>query len=482
MAGIGFELRKVASLGHARGFFQASLSGIMIVAGPWLISILTILLFQQPFMGIPADFRELFISSTVYIYASSLVLSGGFHYIFTRILSDFLYRNEKAEAFYYTLRYIIQTTPVLLLIALGMSEFLLAEIRGIHRAGFIVLFVFINHIWILMLTASAMKRFNQLLAGYAAGMASSLLFMKLSSLYFGADALMMAYALGQAVLFFVVLVFLKGDMGCRRVKANGDFFRYIKRYYLLFLTGFVYYGALWGDKFYYWFTRGTLISGTAMRLYPEYDIIVYLTNLTMIPGMVLFVIYSETEFYMDVKRFLDSLSRKPYHEIRANRRILVKTNRRVLKEQISLQVISALVFITWAVNNPHLSQMLRIVIPTALSITVLGAFVCMMNFLFYVEQYGYVLVSSTVFLAVNLLLTALGDVFSFITPGIPTLTACSAATVCTGVFLYKSLNNLDRLIFSAITRGRIREIKETQRKILSRKSKNQSFFPKTEIQ
>ncbi|MDC7240138.1 MAG: exopolysaccharide Pel transporter PelG [Spirochaetales bacterium] len=473
MAGIGFELRKVAALGNARGFFQASISGIMIVAGPWLISILTILMFQQPVMGIPSDFRELFVASTVYIYASSLILSGGFHYIFTRILSDFLYRNEKAEAFYYTLRYMILTTPVLFLLSLGMSELLLQNVHGLHRKGFILLFVFINHIWILMLTASAMKRFNQLLLGFTVGMVSSLVYMKLSVQYFGTDALMMAYALGQVTLFLIILIFLWGDMGCRRIKIKGDFFKYIKKYFLLFLTGFVYYGALWGDKIYYWYTRGSVIGNTAMRLYPEYDIIVYLTNLTMIPGMVLFVIYSETEFYMALRKFLDSLSRKPYHEIRANRRILVKTNRKVIKEQIAIQLVTAIIFLVWSINHPHMNMMLRIVIPTTLSITALGAFVCMMNFLFYVEQYLSVFISCCIFLFANLCIAALGERCSLITPGVSTYLAAALAAVATGVFLYHSLNNLDRIIYTAITKGKIRQIKETHRRILSRKQKNQ---------
>jgi uncharacterized membrane protein len=42
VAGIGFELRKVINKGKLTESFGATLTGIMVVAGPWLMSILTI--------------------------------------------------------------------------------------------------------------------------------------------------------------------------------------------------------------------------------------------------------------------------------------------------------------------------------------------------------------------------------------------------------------------------------------------------------
>ncbi|MBF9016444.1 MULTISPECIES: exopolysaccharide Pel transporter PelG [unclassified Oceanispirochaeta] len=468
MAGIGFELRKVASLGNARGIFQASLSGIMIVAGPWLISILTILIFQQPVMGIPEDFRNLFTASTVYIYSSTLVINGGFHYIFTRILSDYLYRNENPKAFAYTLSYMLKSSLILIPLAFFMVAVFFQEISILHKTGFIILFVTINHIWILMLTASAMKRFNQLLFGYIVGMSSSLLLMQLAMHFLGSEALLLAYAIGQVILFLIVLFYLWGDMGWERVTNKGDFLKYARRYYYLFITGFVYYGALWVDKFIYWYKRGESIEFTSMRLYPEYDIIVYLTNLMMIPGMVFFVIYSETEFFVTLKKFLDSMSNKPYHEMHANQHILVRANKKIVTEQLGIQAIFTLLFLTWSVNDPSMSQQLRIIIPTALGIMVLGLFVCLINFLFYIEQYKFVLISCLIFFFTNVALAWFGESGDLITPGISSLVGCILGTISAALFLSYSLHNLDRIIYTAITKGRLREIKEAHQKLLAK--------------
>jgi uncharacterized membrane protein len=47
MAGIGFELRKVITKGGLGSFIKAAFSGVMIVAGPWLLSIVGITLIRQ---------------------------------------------------------------------------------------------------------------------------------------------------------------------------------------------------------------------------------------------------------------------------------------------------------------------------------------------------------------------------------------------------------------------------------------------------
>jgi len=460
MAGIGFELRKVASLGSARGFFQASLSGIMIVAGPWLISILTILIFQQPVMGVPADFRRLFTASTVYTYSISLILNGGFHYIFTRVLSDYLYRNEKGKAFAFTVSYMLISSAFLIPLAFLLMVFLFRDISVLHKAGFILLFVVINHIWILMLTASAMKRFNQLLLGYVLGMGSSLILMKTASLTIGSDGLLLAYALGQVILFIIVLIFLKNDMGWEKTGRRGEILKYAMRYKSLFFTGFVYYGALWTDKFIYWYLKGEPIENTAMRLYPAYDIIVYLTNLMMIPGLVFFVIYSETEYFMVLKKFLTSLSSKPYYLVRNNQTVLIRTTRQIIKEQSGLLIFSTLLFLIIAMNHPMLKTQLSIVIPTALGIMMLGLYVCIINFLFYIEQYRFALFSTSLYLFINIILAWTGAAENYLMPGASALIGCTAGTAIAGYLLSYSLRNLDRIMFTSITRAHLQKIKE----------------------
>ncbi len=466
MAGIGFELRKVASLGTAKGVFQASLSGIMIVAGPWLITIGTILLFQHPALGIPSSFRELFTASTVYIYAGSLVMTGGFHYIFTRILSDYLYRNEYGRAYAYTLRYILRSSLVLIPVGLLMVRFFMPgeTVSVLHKLGFVLLFFFINHIWILMLTASAIRHFNQLLLCFLIGMASSLICMKLAMNYGGQEYLLLAYTSGQALIFIMLLFILHKNMGWAKLVRKGEFGRYIVRYHYLFITGFLYYGALWGDKIIYWILRGEKTAGTLMRLYPDYDLVVYFTNLMMIPSLVFFVIYSETEFFISLKKTLDSLTGKTVTTILTRKYALISSTKRILKEQAALQGAIALVFITLVVNSPFLSQSLRLYIPSVLSISFLSLFLCLINFMFYVEQYLTAMLCTLIFFIISVTLPLLPVIGEHLIPGVSSMTGVAAATVTAGICFFYILKNLPRIIFSSMNRSQLRELREDQLK------------------
>ena len=462
MAGIGFELRKVASLGTAQGIFQASLSGIMIVAGPWLITIGTILLFQAPFLGIPVAFRELFTASTVYIYAGSLILNGGFHYIFTRILSDYLYRNEYGKAFAYTLRYILRSSLVLIPAGLLMIQIFMKgdSISFLHKLGFLLLFFFINHIWILMLTASAIRHFNQLMVSFLIGMGCSLIGMKLAMEFLREDALLIAYSTGQAVIFFFLIIILYREMGWKKPTRKGEFTLYIKKYRYLFYTGFLYYGALWADKIVYWFLRGSCSAGTVMKLYPEYDLVVYFTNLMMIPALVFFVIYSETEFFLSLKKLLDSLTGKTVKTILTRKYSLISTTKKVLKEQAALQAVTALLFIAIVANSDYLSGSLLLFIPSVLNIFFLSLFICLINFMFYVEQYLTAMLCTLLFFVLNTALPLIPLWGERLMPGVSSLIGVTAATLIAGISFLYILKNLPRIVFSSMNRTRLRTIRE----------------------
>ena len=72
MAGIGFELQRVLKRGGIGSFVKVALSGIMIVAGPWLLSIIGIFLIGR-FAGVALrEGRSLFMSVVIYSYAFSL--------------------------------------------------------------------------------------------------------------------------------------------------------------------------------------------------------------------------------------------------------------------------------------------------------------------------------------------------------------------------------------------------------------------------
>ncbi|MCX7039014.1 MAG: exopolysaccharide Pel transporter PelG, partial [Spirochaetes bacterium] len=98
MAGIGFELKKVILRGGIVRFIGASLAGTAVVAGPWLLSVLGIFLIQR-YAGLAfSESPALFSAAIVYCYSFSLIIASGFHYIFTRQISDLIYEDKNREA------------------------------------------------------------------------------------------------------------------------------------------------------------------------------------------------------------------------------------------------------------------------------------------------------------------------------------------------------------------------------------------------
>ena len=311
-----------------------------------------------------------------------------------------------------------------------------------------------------MLTASAIRHFNQLLYCFLIGMGGSLICMKLTLIYLEQEYLLIAYTTGQALIFIMLLVILYKGMGWQKPVRKGEFLQYIKRYHFLFITGFLYYGALWGDKIVYWFIRGGKTAGTAMQLYPDYDLVVYFTNLMMIPSLVFFVIYSETEFFISLKKMLDSLTGKTVTVILTRKYTLISATKRIIKEQAALQAVIALLFITLIANSAYLSENLMLYIPSVLSISILSLFICLINFMFYVEQYMTAMLCTLMFFVLNVILPLVPFIGENLMPGMSSLIGIGAATLTAGICFSYILRNLPRIIFSSMNRAQLREIRE----------------------
>src|SRR5580692_5472367 len=89
MAGIGFELRRLTAKNHFTGWLHAYVGAAMISAGPWIISILSLMLLTFLLHRVlPQDQIRLFTSSTTHAYAFALILAGPVQLVLTRYVSD----------------------------------------------------------------------------------------------------------------------------------------------------------------------------------------------------------------------------------------------------------------------------------------------------------------------------------------------------------------------------------------------------------
>ncbi len=420
MAGIGFELKKIVRQGTLASYLQVALSGAMIVAGPWLITILAIGLIQRFYQDVLAEGSNLFLATVVYTYMGSLLLFGGVHYLFSRILSDLLYVRKERQ----TLSYLGW-----FLLFVGLLSALVGTFIGwtIHPYGIKnpyayrviagLFFLFVSLHWLFIVFASLLRWYGRILAIYAGGMGVFVLSSALLSPMWGVAGVLGGFALGNAgILLGLTVLTLKFRREARGLvekrgmihtlwECTREVGKYLKTQRDLLLTGYFYYLGIWIDKILFWIVRGQPVEGTWFRIFPSYDVLVYYTNLTMIPGLVFFVVFTETGFATILRKFLEGLGRRTYLSILKEKRRLYQESLGNIWDLVLFQgciTLSTALLSYWLIPSSDL--------PCTVWVLLWGVFFHLLyfvltSFLFFLEAYRGAMLSAGIFLLVNFSVT-----------------------------------------------------------------------------
>ena len=453
MAGIGFELRKAISKRGLGSFLKAAFSGMMIVAGPWLLSIIGITAIQRFMSFAVSEAPDHFLGVIIYSYAWSLFFFGGIQFIYTRMMADMLFVREEQDAAGALVFFLIPTLLLTIVISVIASTRIDAPVQFplLFKAGIVLLFVSINAIWLFMIFISLLKWFTRILVIYTTGMTLSLLAIYALGLKWGAAGALAGYAFGQfAIAAFLALLSFTAYKPTNVLQNARKFIEYAKRFAALLSTGVIYYWGIWIDKMVFWFIRGERIPGTFISLFGNYDIAVYLANLTMIPGLVFFIISAETTFYVELRRFLVSLGRGTYASIQKRKLAVLTGVRKGVGSQSLFQGVISLVLILLA---PAIAASFELEAST-LRIVIAGVYIhlvylTLMNFNFYLEFYRHTLIASVLFFGINLAgsLTSL-PFLPTLAPGVSYLAGCVGASIYVGIGLFVSARRMDRIILS----------------------------------
>lgn len=443
MAGIGFELQRALRGGSLAKALTVAITGIVIVAGPWLISIVGISVLTGTASFVLREAQSLFIGAIVYGYAFSILLFGGLHYIFTRYVSDLLYNGKFHRT---TAALVLMSIAVLALSLLIATPFALAlrspgvSHLGLFRLAMVVFFAAINLIWIEMLLVTILKGFLTIIGAYLAGMLVSVGATIYLGRIFGVGGAFLGFSLGQllvALILFAVL--LRWNSPTPALRELRPLLAYAQRYRALMVSGWFYSAGLWIDKIVFWFSRGASLQGSFIHLYDGYDQAAYLANLSVIPVLVFFTIFTETTFFAALRRLLLKLRTGTYSRIAEEKYGFLRKTRQILLRQ---SYFHALLVVVLLATLPG----------TLVKILVIGvlfhmAFLTFFTFLFYIESYGIALRGSIVFFGVNFLVSMASARFDALPPGIGYLLAGLAACIYAGVGLFRNLGELDRIIF-----------------------------------
>ncbi|KLR58704.1 exopolysaccharide Pel transporter PelG, partial [Diaphorobacter sp. J5-51] len=192
-----------------------------------------------------------------------------------------------------------------------------------------------------------------------------------------------------------------------------DFLHPDKLYPSLMAVGLLYNLGIWADKFMFWFfppTSQPIIGHLRASLI--YDLPVFLSYLSIIPGMAVFLVRIETDFVEYYDKFYDAVRGGGSLEyIEAMRDEMVYAIQQGLGEIAKIQTLAVLVtFVAgpWLLDTLGIS---RLYLPL-LHVQVVGAglqvgLMAVLNVFFYLDQRRTVLLLCAMFVLLNVALTGL---------------------------------------------------------------------------
>ena len=457
MAGIGFELKKILKEGGITAFIKVALAGIFIVAGPWLLSIMGIFLIGKYSSQSLQESTSLFMAVIVYSYAFSLFLFGGLHGIFTRILADLIYENKREEAFSYLMLFTRLSIFLSLLVSLPLIVRLdvsYLQYPVLFKISSALLFAVLNVIWIFMIFISLLKRYLAITLVFLIGMLVAFASVRILGASHSLGGAMVGFAAGHIfILMSLYFLVIKEFQPTFIAKSHRTIFRYVRRYKFLLLAGIFYYWGIWIDKMIFWIFFGMSIEGTSLRLFESYDVVVHFSNLTLIPGLVFFIVILETNFYTHLTNFLMSIGKDIYPRIQEKKYSMIKNLKQGLWEQSFFQAVFTVILVVLA---PHVSQLLfnGSVDITILRYCLIAVFFHLLLFtlitiFYYLEFYHLAFIAALSFFLLNSLgslFIALFNAHDWI--GISYLASAGLVAFFSIFVLLKSIKKIDRILLS----------------------------------
>lgn len=413
MAGIGFELRRLLRKNTLIGLVEAYAYAGIIGSGPWVFSIVGILLVGlfSASVVVPSFLVTQFQTSVTYLVAGSLILTGLVQLAFTRFVSDRLFEKKRdlvLPNLHGLLLIVILTASLLgslllfvLLPGLGVAY------RLLMLAGFVIMCA----VWVLTVLLSGMKRYRAIVllfgGSYALIVVLALLLRPL-----GLEGLLGGFVFGNLVLLGGMWLLTVHDFAGPGPVLRFEFLRPELAYPTLMAIGFLYNLAVWADKFMFWYfppTSEPVIGHFRASLI--YDLPVFLSYLSIIPGMAVFLVRIETDFVEYYNKFYDAVRGGGSLEfIESMRDEMVYSIQQGLSEIGKIQTLAIL---TTFVAGPALLDALgisQLYLPL-LHVQVIGAglqvaLMAVLNVFFYLDQRRIVLFLCLEFLLLNVLFTA----------------------------------------------------------------------------
>jgi uncharacterized membrane protein len=409
MAGIGFEIKKILRRDSYLSLFTAYAYAGIIGSGPWVLSILGVLIIGLMSLGVvlPHVLITQFQVTITHLIAMSLILTGFLQLSFTRYIADRLFEKDISIILPNFIGALFITTLVAGIVGISLAVFAFPQQDLVYRILLIANFVVLCNIWIATIFLSGMKNYKAILILYTLGYSIAVLGAILLR-GGGLNGLLMGVLLGHFILLSgMALLIISGYPSDRFIEF--DFLRKKRMFTSLIWTGFFFNLGVWIDKYLFWYTPNTgqhVIGIFNASLI--YDLPIFLAYLSIIPGMAVFLVRMETDFVEYYQKFYDAVrDGGTLNYIEEMRDEMVTTARQGIFEIIKIQTIAVLIIFVAAptilkligISQYYLSLLYIDVVAAGLQVVFLG----IMNVLFYLDKRRIALILTALFAGLNLI-------------------------------------------------------------------------------
>jgi uncharacterized membrane protein len=318
MAGIGFELRRLAQADRFSTNLRGMAFATVISSGPWLFTCLALAAVQA--LGnqhVDAEQLRRFSILIIYNFSFSLVISGPIVLVVTRCLADAIYAKDVRDVSGLFMGALILLFGVTA--AIGLPLYGLAiDLTRLERLVALVGLFLTSGIWLVSTFLSALKSYGFISASFGVGMVTAVAGAAAMAPHFGSLGLLAGFTLGLAVIFFALAARILDEFPGNGIPSF-VFLRAFRTYWELALVGLLANAAVWVDKWIMWFAPGSTSPGPGLHAHSTYESAMFLAYLSVVPSMALFLVAVETRFYTSYARFYRDISEHAtLQEIRAN--------------------------------------------------------------------------------------------------------------------------------------------------------------------
>jgi polysaccharide biosynthesis protein PelG len=414
MAGIGFELRKLLKKQTFTGLLQAYVFAGVISSGPWVLSIVGIMLIGLFSLGVVAPKAAMaqFQVTVTYLFLISLIGTGAVQLSFTRFVADRTFDEDEAAILPNFNGLILVAVSLSILLSLPFVALMFREQTVLYRFLFVMGLAIMSAIWITTVFLTGMKHYRAIVLTFFFGYSATLILALAFQQVLGMEGLLLGFVLGHYFLLMGMIWLVYRHYQSDRFIAF-DIWKPGAMHLSLMGTGFFFNLGAWVDKLMFWYypSTGQQVIGS-LNASVIYDFPIFLSYISVIPGMAIFLVRIETDFVEYYIKFYNAVREgSTLDYIERMRNHMVYYVQRGLFDIAKIQAIAVLVtfimgstLLGWiGISTLYLPLLYIDVVGAAMQVVLLG----ILNVLFYLDQRRAVLLLTAVLPLINVIFTAI---------------------------------------------------------------------------